>query len=135
MSIFPKTLIILSTLCYIATSSLAAAHAFPMMGKQNSQQTVLMQGDESVRSQANADQPEGHVEGHAAATAMSCHQATSSMADNAAGACKAFCSAIGQALLSVATVEAGPARHSQNPCFNADSLLTRHISVDHQPPK
>ena len=134
MSIFPKILVILSTFCYIATSSLAAAHAFPMMGKQNSSQTVLMQSDD-VRAHANTDQARAQFEGQAAEDAMSCHQATSSIADNTAGACKAFCAAIGHALLSVATIESGLARHSQNPCFNANSLLTRHISVDHQPPK
>jgi len=135
MSIFPKTLVVLSTLCYIATSSVAAVHAFPMMSNQNIPQTVLVESKELVRAEAKADQAEGQVEVQAAASAMQCHQATSAVGDNAASVCKVFCSAIGQALLTVATVEAGPARHSQNPCFNANSLLTRHISVDHQPPK
>jgi hypothetical protein len=129
MSTFSKIFVTLSMLCYLATSSVAAVHAFPMMGTMDSSQTVSMQRSAPVSAESKREQVGEAV--------MPCHQITSSAADNtkASSACKNFCSATGHALLSIDPVEVALTHYNRSPYSGIDSLLTRHTSVDHQPPK
>ena len=129
MSTFSKIFVTLSILCYIATSSVAAVHAFPMMGSMDSSQTVSMESSETNSVKSEKVQ--------VAEAVMPCHQITSSAADNtkASSACKTFCSATGHALLSIEALEVVSTYYNRSPYSGSNSLLTRHTSVDHQPPK
>ena len=129
MSALSKILAALSMVCYVATSSIAAAHAFPMMGGIASLDSIDLEATTMVGEEANqADGSEA---------IMDCHQDASSSADSgkASGICKIFCSAIGHALLSTELVEISSKFHNTSPRLGTDSLTTRQLSVDHQPPK
>lgn len=73
----------------------------------------------------------------AAESVMPCHQIISSATDNtkASSACKTFCSATGHALLTIDSVDMVSIQHNRSPYSGIDSLVTRHTSVEHQPPK
>jgi hypothetical protein len=129
MSTFSKIFVTLSMLCYLATSSVAAVHAFPMMGNLDKSQTVAMDSVVSISVESKKEQ--------AAEAVMPCHQITSSAIDNtkASGACKTFCSATSHGLLSIDAVDVVVTHHNRSPYFGINNLLSRHTSVDHQPPK
>lgn len=129
MSTLSKIFVTLTMLCYIATSSVAAVHAFPMMEKQNGSQTAAMQ------SSVSAAEKSEHAQ--AAESVMPCHQVTSSATDNtkASSACKTFCSAAGHALLTIDAVYMASIHLNRSPYSGIDSLVNRHTSVEHQPPK
>lgn len=129
MSPLTKILAAISMVCYVATSSIAAAHAFPMMSGIGGLDSIALETTTMVGKEANqADGSEAM---------MDCHQNVNSSADTgkASGICKIFCSAIGHALLSTKLVEISSKFHSTFPRLGTDSLTTRELCVEHQPPK
>lgn len=129
MSALSKILSALSMLCYIATSSIAAAHAFPMIGGNGSSDSFALKATTMVGEESNQAGLSDEM--------MACHQGANSSVDGgkASGICKIFCSAIGHALLSTEVVEISSKFLNTPPRLGIDSLTTRQLSVEHQPPK
>ena len=132
MSPLSKIFAVLSIVCYLATSSIASAHAFPM--KSN------MSGSDRITSMTKMDsaQDEGDDFKDQQPTAMmACHHSANTSPDtaNASGLCKIFCSAIGHAFLSSETAVVVSIFHPTSPNTEISSLTTRQLTVEHQPPK
>jgi hypothetical protein len=129
MSVLSKILAALSMVCYVATSSIAAAHAFPMMGGIGTSDSIALETSTMVSKEAN--------QAVGSEAMMDCHQDANSSADSGkvSSICKIFCSAIGHALLSTELVEISSIFHNTSPRLGSDSLTTRQLSVEHQPPK
>lgn len=129
MSALSKILSALSMVCYIATSSIAAAHAFPMIAGNGSSDSLDLKASTTVGKESN--------QAGLSDMMMACHQDANSSVDGgkASGICKIFCSAIGHALLSTEVVDISPKFQSTPPRLGTDSLTTRQLSVEHQPPK
>lgn len=119
MNTVTKTLALISILCYLAVSSVAAVHAFPVLSKSaDVGDTLVMTGDSSLDHQP------------------SCHQSSDISPDNAASVlCKIFCSAIGHAMVTDTASEAiSLVPLIQVSALNG-SLVTRQLSVERQPPR
>jgi hypothetical protein len=140
MSLLSKILLSISIVCYLATSSVAAAHAFPIMGNMSDSDITSL--DVEVTLVENVKQVE------AGNGLMTCHQepsaytgfANSGSTDSgngakASGICKIFCSAIGHAFLTSDPLQAEAKFHHTSPASYNDRLFTRQLSVEHQPPK
>jgi hypothetical protein len=139
MSRLSKILVALSMLCYIATSSVAAVHALPMVGNLDNSPSTFLNAKIPLSLKVGSFEVvsfEG-ASGEMAESMMPCHQTSGSSADKvkASNACKIFCSAIGHALISVELPDVVSKLAHTSPRSRADSLLTRQTSVDHQPPK
>jgi len=122
----------LSIVCYLATSSIASAHAYPM--KSN------MSGSDRITSMTKMDSAEDEgngLEDQQPTTMMACHQSADTSADTvkASGLCKIFCSAIGHAFLSSEAAVVVSMLHPISPNIEISSLTTRQLTVEHQPPK
>jgi len=127
-----KLAVFTSLLCYLAATSLASAHAFPM--KSN------MGGSDRVTSITKMDSAEDESDGlkdQQPKTMMACHQSANTSPDtaNASGLCKIFCSAIGHAFLSSEGAVVVSIFHPTSPNTEISSLTTRQLTVEHQPPK
>jgi len=122
----------LSIICYLATSSIASAHAFPMESN--------MSGSDRITSMTKMDSAEDEgddFKDQQPATMAACHQSADTSADTvkAAGLCKIFCSAIGHAFLSSEAAVVVSMLHPISPNIEISSLTTRQLTVEHQPPK
>lgn len=116
--------------CYLATSSIAATHALPMMANiSGSDGTSEM----AILYSASDDQQHDQT----MAQTMPCHQASSSSADgvNTAALCKIFCAAVGHAMLSLELAEMSSSFSHNYPHSKAISLVSTQLNVEQQPPK
>lgn len=132
MSSLSKIFAVLSIVCYLATSSIASAHAFPMKGNMDgSDRATLITTVDSVEDERDALKDQEPV------SMMACHQSAKSSADTikASGLCKIFCSAIGHAFLSTEVAIVVSTFHPSSPNTEISSLTTRQLTVEHQPPK
>lgn len=114
--IFTRILI----LCYLAVSSIAAVHAFPaidVMSSANIDKVSIMVDDASITDQAD------------------CHQAMATSDSDASGVCKIFCSATGHALTTEISSDVATFIPLVQIPTLSDGLVTRQLSVEHQPPK
>lgn len=129
MNKLSNMLVMLSILCYLAMSSLSAAHAFIVM--DGNVGLVDIEPENSLMAGKQMDQL-GLSEGM-----MPCHQEAdpSSDDDKASGICKISCSAIGHALVTTDLLEENSKSQYTSPHPVTDSLRSRQLSVEHQPPK
>lgn len=125
-----KIFVFISMLCYLATSSIAAVHAFPMITSSGSDQSTSLDVNSSTSTAQVASLKMSQ-------SLMPCHQLSGSSADNvkASNACKNFCSSMGHALASVDEIHVAAKPQHPAPYTRTKRLLTRQSSVDQQPPK
>ncbi len=132
MSALSRIFAVISIVCYLATSSIASVHAFPMKSNMGSSDRITsmtkMNSAEDEGDGFNDQQP---------TTMMACHQSADTSADTvkASGLCKIFCSAIGHAFLSSEAAVVISIFHPTSPNTEISSLTTRQLTVEHQPPK
>jgi hypothetical protein len=125
----PKIFAKLLVVCYLATSSIAAVHAFPMIGNMGNADQVANDAMVITSEEASEVQPEEKM--------MACHQNPGASSDlsKESALCKISCSAISHVYLSHDVVELASIFHTPSPYNGPASLTTRQPAVDHQPPK
>ncbi len=127
-----EMIVLFSTVCYLATSSIASVHAFPMSDS--------LDDSDSVVSKAIFLNAEGEIDAsidQQPKTIMACHQGISVSLEKIEtfDLCKIFCSATGHGLLLSDAIVVASIFRPVSYSGEVNTLTSRQLTVEHQPPK
>lgn len=114
-----------SLICYIAVSSIAAVHAFPVLVKSSSSlQGIASSLDTKTFDDITMLEMESD-----------CHQQKSNSPDSSTNACKIFCAAMASVISNQLLLDLTSAMVGTDVAFVAKGLHTREPALEPRPPK
>ena len=127
-----QTIVRLSILCYLVMTSIAAAHAFPMLDESVDKGAVMVteatSGDSQVLT-SEAMASSGEME-------PDCHKSSKGSSDtNSMTLCKIFCSATANAVTPDIAVDLASNSQPAQVAALRDNFQTRQLVVEKHPPK
>lgn len=125
MNSWTKAMLSLSLICYLAVSSIAAAHAFPtLINSSTSPQNIINPVDNESLDGITALE-----------IAPDCHQEPSDSPKNASSVCKIFCAAMAGVMSNHLLLDLPSTIGATEVAFVVKGFHTREPALEPQPPK